>query len=251
MKKIPLLLATSLALLTTGCITVYADSLDFKEKKQLSLNASGLKNLEIDATAGFLIVTGSDVSQIEVTADIETFNDRFKLSLEAKGDTAVLKADLGKSHSFNWGDNHPKIDLTVKVPMDINLIIDDGSGSITISKVKSISKLDDGSGSIKISEVGGNVNIEDGSGSLDIRNIQGNVEIDDGSGSIIAEKITGYLKVEDGSGSMGITDVGGLVTIDDGSGNINLSNLRNGLTIIEEGSGGLKMNDIKGPVSIK
>lgn len=251
MKKLPLLLATSMAFLTTGCITVYADSLDFKETKQLTLNATNLNNLEIDATAGFLIVTGSDVSQIEVTADIETFNDEFKLSLEAKGDTAILITDLGKSPSFNWGDNSPKIDLTVKVPTDLNLIIEDGSGSITISKVKSISKLDDGSGSIQISEIDGNVNIEDGSGSLVIKDIKGNVDIDDGSGSITAEKIGGYLKVEDGSGSMGITDVGGLVTIDDGSGSINLKNLRNGLTIIEEGSGGLKMSDIEGPVSIK
>lgn len=251
MKKIPFILAASMAFLTTGCVTVYADSLDFKESKKLTLNASDLKNLEIDATAGFLIVTGSDVSQIEVTADIETFNDKFKLSLEAKGDTAVLIADLGKSHSINWGNNSPKIDLTVKVPSGLNLKIDDGSGSITINNVKNISKLDDGSGSINISEIQGNVNIEDGSGSLTLVDVGGNVVINDGSGSITVEKVVGYLKVEDGSGSMDITDVGGLVTIDDGSGNINLKNLRNGLTIIEEGSGGLEMSDIEGPVSIK
>jgi len=251
MKKPPLILAASMALLTTGCITVYADSLDFKENKQLTLNASDLKNLQIDATAGFLIVTGSDVSQIEVTADIETFNDKFNLSLKAKGDTAVLIADLGKSRSISWGNNSPRIDLTVKVPSSLNLKIDDGSGAITINNVKSISKLDDGSGSIKISEVHGNVNIEDGSGSLTIKDVGGNVVINDGSGSITAEKIAGYLNVEDGSGSMEISDVSGLVTIDDGSGSINLKNLRNGLTIIEEGSGGLHMSDIEGPVSIK
>ena len=251
MKKLPLILATSMAFLTTGCITVYADSLDYKEKKQLSLNASNLNNLEIDATAGFLIVTGSDVSQIEVTADIETFNNEFKLSLDADGDTAVLIADLGKSNSFNWSNNSPRIDLTVKVPANLNLIIEDGSGSIKVSKVKSISKLDDGSGSISISEIQGMVNIEDGSGSLTLKDVSGNVDINDGSGSITAENIGGYLKIEDGSGSIEITDVGGLVTIDDGSGSIDLNNLRNGLTIIEEGSGGLKMSNIEGPVSIK
>ena len=251
MKKIPLLLATSMALLTTGCITVYADSLDFKEKKQLSLNASDLKHLKIEATAGFLIVTGSDVTQIEVTADIEAYNESFKLSLKANGDTALLIANLGNSHSINWGNSSPKIDLTIQVPSNLNLKIDDVSGQITISNVKSISKLDDGSGSINLSQIKGDVNIEDGSGSLTLMNVGGNVVINDGSGSIIAEKIAGYLKVVDGSGSMEITDVGGLVTIDDGSGNINLKNLRNGLTIIEEGSGGLKMNDIEGPVSIK
>ena len=251
MKRIPLMFATSMVLLTTGCISVYADSLDFKESKHLSLKASDLKNLEIEATAGFLIVNGSDVSQIEVTADIETFDDSFKLSLKANGDTAVLIADLGKSHSVNWGNNSPKIDLTIKVPSYLNLRIDDGSGQITINNVKSISKLEDGSGSIDISEIKGNVNIEDGSGSLTLKDVGGNVVINDGSGSITAEKIAGFLKVEDGSGSMKITDVGGLVTIDDGSGSINLKNLRNGLTIIEEGSGGLKMSDIEGPVSIK
>lgn len=250
MKKNPLILAASMTLLTTGCITVYADSLDYKESKELTLNASGLDQLEIDATAGFLVVSGSDISQIEVTADIETFDDDFKLTLEKRGNKAVLVADLNHSGSFNWSGDSPKIDLTVKVPARMDLKIDDGSGSIKINNVASVSELEDGSGSIEIFDVKGDMDIKDGSGSLTVRNVQGNVVIDDGSGSITAEKIGGYLKIEDGSGSMGITDVGGLVTIDDGSGSISVNRVKGGLNIIDQGSGGFTMNDVEGPVSI-
>jgi DUF4097 and DUF4098 domain-containing protein YvlB len=250
MKKLPLIFATSIALLTTGCITVYANSLDYKESKQLSLDAIDINQLKIDATSGFLVVSGNNISQIEVTANIEAYNDNFNLSLKKQGNKAVLIADFNSSNSFSWDGDSPKIDLTIRIPMNIDLQIDDGSGSIKINKVASISHLDDGSGSIEISNVHGNVNIKDGSGSLSISDIKGNVDIDDGSGSITAKKITGYLKVEDGSGSMSITNVGGLVTIDDGSGSINVNHVQGGLKVLNQGSGGFTMNNIEGPVSI-
>lgn len=236
----------------SSCITIHAESLDYKETKVLTLNAKDIQLLNIEAAAGFLIVEGlQDSAQIEVTADILAFDDDIKLSLELKGNTAILVADASQNNTFGWSNNNsPKIDLTIKVPASINLIINDGSGSIEIDNVNQITELDDGSGSISITQVAGNVKIDDGSGSLTITNIGGNLDIEDGSGGITANNIGGYINIEDGSGSMDITSVTGLVTIDDGSGNINVNHLKGGLTIIEEGSGRLKMRDVKGPVTI-
>ncbi len=243
---------TSLLLTLSGCITVNATSLDYQETKKLSLKASDIKVLQIDAAAGFLIIQGdSSLNSIEVTADIEAYDEDIKLSLKADGNRAELIANAAHKQPFNWGNNSPKIDLTIKLPASIKLAIKDGSGKIEIRKIDNDLKLDDGSGSIHISDIKGNVIIEDGSGSLTIHDVEGELKITDGSGSLDIQHIDGAVKIEDGSGSMDVFDIAGLVTIDDGSGSINLKNLRNGLTIIEEGSGGLSMSDIKGPVSIK
>ena len=246
------LAAIGAALALTGCISVNAMSLDYKETKDLTLSSASISQLKVDAGAGFLKITGDDsIDEIEVKAIIEAIDEEFKLTLKQKGDQAILIADASPNNHLSWGSNSPKIDLIVKVPSHLSLIVHDGSGLMTIENIKNEVKVDDGSGSIDISNIDGNLEIDDGSGSMTINNVSGNITIDDGSGGIEIKNVDGTLNVEDGSGSMDIVDVSGLVTIDDGSGSINLKRLQNGVTIIEEGSGGLKMSDIKGPVSME
>ncbi len=246
----------SLTLVATHfCISsVYADSLDYKETKDMSIDASDLSLLDIDVGAGFLEIIGDDkLSQIEVTAKIQAHDeDEIELSLTTHGNRAKLVADIDHRMQINWGsDDSPRIDLTVRIPTSLELNIKDGSGKISIENIKTNIEIKDGSGSLEVSDVEGNLDINDGSGSIVITDIKGDLLIDDGSGSMTIEKITGKVTIEDGSGSMMLEDIGGLVTIDDGSGSIKLNNLSQGLTIIEEGSGGLKMSNIEGPVSIK
>jgi len=246
------LTAVGVALALTGCVTVNASSLDYKETKNLTLSSANISQLKIDAGAGYLKITGDNsIDKIEVKAIIEAVDEEFKLSLKQKGDHAMLIADANPNNYFSKGFHSPKIDLIVKVPSHLSLKVHDGSGEMTIHNIKKDVNIDDGSGSIDISDIGGNLEIDDGSGNMTISNVTGNIIIDDGSGSLEIEKVGGTLNIEDGSGGMDIVDVAGLVTIDDGSGSINLKRLQNGVTIIEEGSGGLKMSDIKGSVSMK
>jgi len=237
----------------TGCMTINAKSLDYKETKTLTLETQDIELFDLETAAGFLVIEGTTSSnKIEVTADIEAYDEEIKLTLVKKGNRAVLVADASyhKRININWG-NSPKIDLTISVPSHLKLKIKDGSGSIQVSNIGKDVEIDDGSGSLKIDAIGGNLEIEDGSGSTTISNVKGNIKVNDGSGSLNIQHVGGTVNIEDGSGSMEVFDIGGLVTIDDGSGSINLKNLRNGLTIEEEGSGGLHMSEIKGPVSIK
>ena len=244
--------AAACVLSVSGCISINAESLDYKETRNLNLSSSGASTLRVDAAAGFLKIVGEEgLEEVKVTADILAVDEDIKLTLERSGDSIELEADANYSSHFNWRGESPKIDLTVRVPMRLMLDIKDGSGSISIDSINNDVKVKDGSGSLTVKNIKGSLDIDDGSGSLEIDNIEGNVVVEDGSGSIEITKVTGTVNVDDGSGSLDIYDIGGLVTIDDGSGSINVKKLSNGLTILEEGSGGLKMSDVKGPVSIK
>ena len=213
---------------------------DYQEARNLNLAASGISALEVEAGAGSLEIIGvSGTDEIVVTATIlvpeddadkarKKINSHLVLSLEKKGNRAVLTGYF-KDGFMNFGDS-PLVQLEVRVPQELDLIVDDGSGSIVVENVA------------------GNIELEDGSGSISMVNVGGNVEIDDGSGSISVEGVRGDLFIGDGSGSIKVREVAGSVTVDDGSGSINVSDVEQDLIIEDDGSGSLNFSNIGGRV---
>lgn len=233
----------------------YAGSNGYTEVRDLDLDAAGLSVFSIDAGAGALAVNGVDGSnEIVVVATIKVDTDdpedaaefiekRLRLGLERDGDRANLKA--GFSSGWGW-DVDAAIDLDVRMPANLALVIDDGSGAITINDLTSTVKIDDGSGPIEIAN-SGDLDIDDGSGSIRLEKT-GAVKIDDGSGSITIVEAAGDVYVEDGSGTIDIRGVRGSVTVDDGSGDIEIDDVEHDLIIEEEGSGSLRYTNVRGSV---
>mgnify|MGYP001814490311 CR=1 FL=1 len=208
----------------------------YTEDRTLELDTDGVSRLDIEAGAGELVIKGADdIDRIVVTATInvpdqdeddarEIIGKRLKLSLEKAGDEARLEGYFDNS-AWSWGDS-PSVDLDVRVPEGLALVVDDSSGSLEIADVNANVEVDDGSGSISISGVAGVV-IDDGSGSITVTNASGDVEIEDGSGSITIEKVGGGVRIDDGSGGIDVSDVElDLVIVDDGSGDLDASDVR-------------------------
>ena len=233
----------------------YAGSGQYTEVRNFDLDASGLSEVFIDAGAGAMVVSGVDGSdEVVVVATIIVDSDdpeealkfiekRLRLDLTRDGDRAVLKA--GFSPGWGW-DADAAVDLDVRMPAQLALVIDDGSGLVKVSDVAGAVRIDDGSGAIEIAN-SGDVDIDDGSGSISLENT-GAVKIDDGSGSITIVAAAGDVYVEDGSGPIDIRQVRGSVTVDDGSGDIEIDDVEHDLVIEEEGSGSLHYANVRGSV---
>ena len=213
----------------------------YKEVKELSLSAQGIEKLEIDCGAGYLIVNGQEgLKEIRVEAEIvldgkseksaEEFLEKYlDLSLKKRGSRAVLTSGFESYRSmFSFGNK--VINLTVSIPKDMNLDVDDGSGSI------------------RIEDIAGDVKVDDGSGSMEIMNIKGNLDVDDGSGEIEVEGVYGDVSIDDGSGSMIIRNIEGSVTVRDGSGSITIDGVEKDVYIPSDGSGSVRVNNVKGKV---
>ena len=212
----------------------------YEEQRDLSLDAGGIGTVDIEAGSGSLEVSGvSGADEIAVTATIQVpdrdadkaskiIESDLVLTLEKREDTAVLKAYF-EDKFWRRGES-PSIELLVQMPDNLNLAVDDGSGSISVS------------------DISGAIEVEDGSGSITMTNVGGEVQIDDGSGSILADDVGGDLSIDDGSGAIKVRGVTGSVIIDDGSGSINVSDVEQDLIIIDDGSGGLNFSNIKGRV---
>lgn len=211
----------------------------YTEDRTLELDSDGVARLDIEAGAGELVITGADdIDSILVMATInvpdqdeddalEIIEQRLKLSLERTDDEARLEGYFANS-GWSWGDS-PSVDLDVRVPAGLALVVDDSSGSLEITDVNADVEVDDGSGSMRISGVA-SVVIDDGSGSITVTNASGDVEIEDGSGSITIEKVGGGVRIDDGSGGIDVSDVElELVIVDDGSGDLDVSDVRGGV----------------------
>lgn len=233
----------------------HAESERYTEVRNLELDASGLSEIVIDAGAGVMVVSGDDASnEIVVIATIivdsddpeeatEFIENRLHLHLTRDAGRAELKA--GFKSGWGW-DTNAAVDLDVRMPAQLDLVVDDGSGPVKIHGVTGSVRIDDGSGAIEVANSGA-VDIDDGSGSISLENI-GSVKIDDGSGSITIVAAAGDVYVEDGSGTIEIRHVAGSVTVDDGSGDMEIDDVEQDLVIEEEGSGTLRYTNVRGSV---
>ena len=252
MKKA--LVMTVLALAFAGTLSA------FETTKTLSLPVQGVSRLDIRTGSGSLTVTGRDgLAAIEVKAEIVArgvrdedmggyIKDRIELTLEKRGDTAVLVSrvrDAGRLFHFGGDD---RIDITVMVPKALAIDIDDGSGDIVVEDIAAAVRIEDGSGSIRVERIAGALRIDDSSGEVVVRGVEGDLVIEDGSGGIEVRDVTGDVSVDDGSGEILIRRVGGGVTVDDGSGDIDIEDVEKDIRLISTGSGDVRISGEKGRV---
>jgi DUF4097 and DUF4098 domain-containing protein YvlB len=232
----------------------------FETTKTLNLSAQDIRRLDIRAGAGSLTVTGREgLAAIEVKAEVvapdvrdkdmeEYLRDRVELTLEKRGDIAVLVGRIRhEGRLFDFGEN-ARVDLTVTVPKTMALDIDDGSGDMVVEDLAAAVRIEDGSGAIRVARVAGNVRIDDGSGEVVVERVEGNLEIDDGSGGLEISDVTGDVTIDDGSGEILVRRVGGIVTVDDGSGGIDIEDVEKDVRLINSGSGGVDISGVKGRV---
>ncbi|MGD2245246.1 MAG: hypothetical protein PVI11_01735 [Candidatus Aminicenantes bacterium] len=234
-------------------------TLAYEDVRNLSLSAKGINQLEINCGSGFLKVKGQKgLTDIKVEAEIvlegrsekdaEEFIKKYlDLSLEKRGSRAVLKSGFKSYRSlFSFGSK--VVNLTVSLPTEMDLDVDDGSGYITIGDIEGNLVIDDGSGDIEIVNTKGDVDVNDGSGEIELEEINGDVSVDDGSGETKVEGVSGNVSVDDGSGTIVIRNIGGNVTVKDGSGSIIIDGVEKDVYIPSDGSGSVRINNVKGQV---
>ena len=230
-----------------------------EEVKSLTLPAAGVETLMIDCGAGFLEVEGREGQDtIEASAEIvlkgrsekqvqEFIRKNVNLSLEQKGSRAILISNIKQKFSlFSW--KTAVINLTVFVPKNIGLNIDDGSGWIKVGNTGGEVFIDDGSGKLEIANVTGGVEIDDGSGEIRVTGVKGAVRIEDGSGDVKVEDVSGDVYIDDSSGAVRVHSVVGSVTVSDSSGSIYVEQVEGDFVLKDDGSGSVHLKDIKGRV---
>lgn len=231
----------------------------YEEPRTARVNARGATRIVIVGRAGWLRVEGRE-GMTEVVAEGTAVAPRtdllkdIKLNGTREGDVVRIEVEMPKLEHRNWDsswDNGPALNLTVTVPNNIPVEIEDSSGDLRVMGTAALD-VDDNSGGVQIRDVAGALRVRDGSGELEIENVRGDVTIDDGSGEIDVRDVTGTLTVRDGSGSITVHTVGGSVNVErDGSGGIRVVDVGGDLTVQRSRKRGVSYSGVKGRVRVE
>ncbi len=229
------------------------DRCEFSADITTELAATSAELIRVDAGSGSLTVEGrAGLSAVRVTgiacASDEWMLEELRVSLERRGSTLELETFHPRD---SWGRNtYARIDLQVDVPYGMDAEIDDGSGWASLSGLGEL-LVNDGSGDLTVTDIEGSVDIDDGSGGLEIRDVRGDVFVDDGSGALDIDGVTGTVTVSDGSGSMDIRDVGeSLIVREMGSGTLRVSGVEGDFTVRDGRNERIRYSGIAGSVNI-
>jgi hypothetical protein len=228
------------------------DECRYTATRAADMSASGINLLDLEAGAGSLRVEGrAGLTTIRVRgqacASSQSLLDEVTLTARRTGSTYEVLTD-GPDQVRNR--EYARMDLVIEVPASMAANITDGSGSVTVAGLRSLT-VDDGSGELQISGITNGVRIEDGSGEIEISDVTGNVDIDDGSGEITLREIRGTVTIRDGSGSIDARNVTGSVRVlDDGSGSIEVDRVGGDLVVDSGSRGDIHHSGVKGEVRI-
>jgi len=247
MNKIVLMTAISLVSFSA------VSGKNLKFNRSLEMSTDRISAVEFDVGSGSLDIVGTSGNEIRINATIESddyrgmddlveaFESKKIFSIERQSEYVMVYAK--SKDGISWGKTkNIMIHLEVELPRGMDLVIDDGSGSMSIENIDGELKVDDGSGSITLRDIGNDVEIDDGSGPIQIADVNGNLTIEDGSGSIEIKNIQGNVYIEDSSGEIMAKNIGGDFKVDDGSGDVVVKNLEGQFKLIDDGSGKINVN---------
>jgi DUF4097 and DUF4098 domain-containing protein YvlB len=241
-------------LMSIVALPATAADCDHSKPLDATLQVDGARSIEIVAEAGSLTIDGRDgadqvIVEGRACASSEKRLGGIELVTRREGDRLVVVAKIDDNDS-GWR-NYARLDLTISVPADLPLEVDDGSGETRIRNVAALD-LVDGSGGIDVADVAANVRIRDGSGEIDLERVGGEVDIDDGSGSLSLRDIGSLSSLVDGSGEIDIAGVRGDVRIrDDGSGGIDIRDVTGSVLIGSDGSGSIRVTSVGGDLTVQ
>lgn len=190
--------------------------------KRLDAPAGG--RLTFDADVGSVAVTGGDVSQVVVHADLEgsdSFLNRLHVSAEqtASGVTITVHEDHGSFFElFNLGSN--RVDFTVEVPRTYPVDLRTAGGSLDVRNLNAWVRGKTSGGSIHVQDVVGTVNVHTSGGGVSAERINGSANLSTSGGSIDASDSTGDLDVNTSGGGIRILNDDGKVDAHTSGGSI-------------------------------
>ncbi len=238
------------------CAKAMAYDCEYQRDQNTQLTLNGTRNIEVQAGAGELKIIGEKGrTDISIQADLCSSDEEMlaEMSVGAKvdGDTAYLGTKFPKKPTMSWGDYYARINLTLLVPENAVLDVEDSSGAALIRDVAEL-KIKDSSGELEIERISGDVDVIDSSGALTLKKIKGNAKITDSSGGIYASDVALDLIVRaDSSGEIDAKRIGQNVLVKrDSSGAINVKNVGGDFTVERDGSGGINYKNVVGNVNL-
>jgi DUF4097 and DUF4098 domain-containing protein YvlB len=248
--------ALVLALAGLASLPAVADC-KFSRNDSKAVDAAGAKRIVVQAGPGDFTLRGEDArTAVNVTgracASTQELLDGLGLETRREGDVVYIKATAPSWDEQLFAFNrYAHMDLTVLVPKDATLELEDSSGDLEVWNVRTAT-VTDSSGDQSIRDIAGDLRVSDSSGEIDIERVGGALKLNDSSGDVRIDEVRGDVEVVvDSSGDLEIERVAGSVHIaQDSSGDITISEVQRDVSVGSDSSGSISVDRIGGDFTV-
>jgi len=206
---------------------------DHEIQKTLKLSPGGRFVLDSDAGSVTLNGTAESGARIVITSNRDDIESLFNFNFEEEGGAARVTAR--KTFHFGWPHNL-QLHYEVRVPVQTQLELKTGGGSVKVYSIKGDSQLRTSGGSLEVSDFAGELRAETSGGSISLREVTGNTRADTSGGSIEANSIIGSLHAHTSGGPIRVERVDGDISVDTSGGSIHIDDA--GGRVVAKTSGG-------------
>ncbi len=190
-----------------------------RAQTQLERSFEGIEVIEMSVGSGdAYFEKGSDQS---VSFVLKHDIDGYDPIIEQRGRKLVIKEENQRG---NWGYRGSS-SWSFKVPDDIKIEFNTGSGDVLISDLTVTAQMNSGSGDFEMDKVNGDFQMNTGSGDFEIKDAQGDFQINTGSGDVDIRSSEISIQVNTGSGSVEARDLtlSGSCDFNAGSGDVEIT----------------------------
>lgn len=246
-----------LAVLLLAPLASHADECQYEAPRNLTLDLHGVREVQVDLHSHDLHIAGSDgaaggtVTGRACASDPKLLED-LTVTQRREGDRLIVEAGGHARMNISlFGHTSTSLKLDMKIPSQIPVVLNVGSGDAWVSGLKTLS-MQVGSGDVHVSKIAGELALSMGSGDIDAEDV-GSLNVGSvGSGDVKINGVRGEARVGSiGSGDVAIHSVAGSVRVDTiGSGDLVIRDVQGDLTVGAKGSGDVRHSGVKGKVSV-
>ncbi len=180
---------------------------------------SGIDKVDMSISSGDAFFEKSTDGKVSLVLDHDI--DDYEPTIEQRGSTLVINEDK-MNNRRNWsGDSK----WTIKVPGDIDINFNTGSGDVSLVGLKGSLMTNSGSGNTRIENSDGKIKVNTGSGNIRARESKGELSVNAGSGNIDLYAVSAEVSANVGSGDVSAEKLtlAGKSSFNSGSGDVEVS----------------------------
>ena len=198
-------LAAALAVAASACdVTIGTVELKVREEKRFPV--TGAARVTLDTFDGSVEVRGWDrpevLIEVEKRAPDQAAADSIRVDARQQG--GVVTVTIPKPPSLTPGGwrNRPSASLVASVPLQCDLVIRTGDGSVSVRRVAGTLDVRTDDGSVSVEEAKGAIVVRTRDGSVSAERLEGTADIETGDGSISMDGVVKGLRLETDDGSI-------------------------------------------------
>jgi hypothetical protein len=227
------------------------DPCKFSAERRLSLEGTGLEELEIVGRGGDLQVRPGSTARVDASGRACASSAAMLGRTQIRGSREGARARVFVQVPDDAGEldsGYATLNLVVNAPAGVAIRITDTSGDVDVEGVRLV-QITDSSGDVEVRGTTGDLEINDSSGDLELIDIDGALTLTDSSGDITVGTARSVHVLRDSSGDIRVDGVKGDVVIDDdSSGDIYVDDIGGNVAVVSDSTGERSIGNVRGSV---